>query len=495
MAKSFDPVKPDWWRAALAARAAGTDSKVIGSNDLPIHDSKPMYGFYRMRTNKDGPFVPVAYWFDEEDVAQLRCHVNGVEQEEPAARARWHWAAKNPVSYDDYKAYTEAMTAFREDPQSNPQPKWPDEVHVNVGGKVSSSADKKKAEPAAAPAETAEPKRRSRPAKAKEEPKLRYFHQPDIRQLHSGYEHPSGTFKEIEKAEFDQFAIDYANPVEELSDELSDELDDELPVSAVAKPAVQPEPQLNAAEIAAEVKARAVKTTPVLSHNMAPSAQVSIKLVDDAPPAAGHNSGDAFGQARDEILEWRADLQRRIDAGTPKTQDEANKITDSRTKLGELLSAADKARTEETKPLRERVEAINKRWNDVIRPAETVHKAAAPVIKRFLDIERERAAERQRKLREAEEAANPPPAGQDGPRAAAPPAEEIKVSVGGRRRVSTVKRRVVKISDIKQVAAFFAGSETVNPELLDLLTKLSMKVLTAGMSVPGATLETEEGIR
>ncbi|NJM13184.1 MAG: hypothetical protein HC889_16125 [Synechococcaceae cyanobacterium SM1_2_3] len=90
-----------WWRAALAGQK-------------PAITSEPHPGYYRRRLVKDGPWVPVAIWLDQQLDAdgeltqpeRLLCAVNG-KRADPAEE--WLWVCNNPVSYYDYAAMVERV--------------------------------------------------------------------------------------------------------------------------------------------------------------------------------------------------------------------------------------------------------------------------------------------------------------------------------------------------------------------------------------------------
>ena len=78
-----------FWRRRLAGEV------------VPIHDSDPQSGFYRLKT-KDGTSHPVAYWFAPDGT--LRCRVGSKDINEQTANERWPWASKSPISHEVYKA-------------------------------------------------------------------------------------------------------------------------------------------------------------------------------------------------------------------------------------------------------------------------------------------------------------------------------------------------------------------------------------------------------
>jgi len=79
----------DWYNAALKGQRG------------PIDPNNPKAGFYRTKAGRDGPYVPVAFWYDTHD-GTLRCHKNGRSIDDLAARELWVYAAKNLVPEDSY---------------------------------------------------------------------------------------------------------------------------------------------------------------------------------------------------------------------------------------------------------------------------------------------------------------------------------------------------------------------------------------------------------
>ncbi|HEV7434878.1 MAG TPA: hypothetical protein VGO22_08420 [Pseudorhizobium sp.] len=85
-----------WWQKALK------DPAKIGSKELPVHDSDPQQGYYRVRYGKDKPFEPVAIWKDESGA--WLAYRNGREAN---AEAIWTSCCRHPVSYDAYQTAVE----------------------------------------------------------------------------------------------------------------------------------------------------------------------------------------------------------------------------------------------------------------------------------------------------------------------------------------------------------------------------------------------------
>lgn len=78
----------DFWRRRLAGEV------------IPIHDSEPQAGFYKLRT-RDGAWHPVAYWFAKDGA--LRCRIGDRDVDRQTADERWPWASKHPIPHDVYK--------------------------------------------------------------------------------------------------------------------------------------------------------------------------------------------------------------------------------------------------------------------------------------------------------------------------------------------------------------------------------------------------------
>lgn len=84
-----------WWQAALK------DPSKIGK-ELPVHDSDPHQGYYRVRYGKDKPFEPVAIWKDED--GKWLAYRAG---REVSAEAIWTSCCRHPVTYAAYQSAVE----------------------------------------------------------------------------------------------------------------------------------------------------------------------------------------------------------------------------------------------------------------------------------------------------------------------------------------------------------------------------------------------------
>lgn len=84
----------EWYQKAL------TNPSAIGSKELPVHESEPHPGYYRVR-RKDGPWEAVAIYYPEDSDA-LVAYRDGREVRE--INSLWVWCCRNPVEFDAYEA-------------------------------------------------------------------------------------------------------------------------------------------------------------------------------------------------------------------------------------------------------------------------------------------------------------------------------------------------------------------------------------------------------
>lgn len=81
------PIDPyTWWRAAIAGHPG------------PIHADHPECGYFKLRDGKDGPWKPVAIWYDA--AGNMICRVGNQVRD---AQSVWTYAAKNPIAKDAAK--------------------------------------------------------------------------------------------------------------------------------------------------------------------------------------------------------------------------------------------------------------------------------------------------------------------------------------------------------------------------------------------------------
>jgi hypothetical protein len=93
--------------------------RLLAGEPLAIDANEPAPGYYRVRRRGRDGYIPVAFWRDTK-TGELRCHVDGADISEQRAIEIWPYAAKNPVSSDDY------LERIR-------QGKWPGEHDAVIG--------------------------------------------------------------------------------------------------------------------------------------------------------------------------------------------------------------------------------------------------------------------------------------------------------------------------------------------------------------------------
>lgn len=123
----------DWYNAALKG--------VRG----PIDPNNPKTGFYRVRAGRDGPYIPVAFWYDTHDET-LRCHKNGRSIDDLAARELWVYAAKNLVPEDSYWSVIDGKGWPDNDPSAAAAAKGPEiDPATDPAGSLKAEIDAAKA--------------------------------------------------------------------------------------------------------------------------------------------------------------------------------------------------------------------------------------------------------------------------------------------------------------------------------------------------------------
>ncbi|KHJ56272.1 hypothetical protein LA66_06805 [Aureimonas altamirensis] len=81
-----------WYFTALA-----NPSGIGRTPDLSVHESDPQPGFYRKRRGKNGPFDPVAIWFDGDTL------VAAVGDNMADPHDVWTWCCRAPVTEEAYR--------------------------------------------------------------------------------------------------------------------------------------------------------------------------------------------------------------------------------------------------------------------------------------------------------------------------------------------------------------------------------------------------------
>lgn len=171
---------------------------------------------------------------------------------------------------------------------------------------------------------------------------------------------------------------------------------------------------------------------------------------------------------------------------------EAAKAQSLRSRLLELCRDADKKRDTLKRPHLEAGKAVDEKWQPLVKAA----KAAADKIATALgahetrkaraaaELARKAEEERQRLAREAAKDDQPPPPPPPAPEPAPAPVSTIR---GGYGRAASVKavKTVTAITDMDALFGFLKP----HPELKDLMFKLAQRGVTAGLEVPGVTIE------
>jgi hypothetical protein len=75
--------------------------RLLDGEKIGIDANEPWPGYYKVRRRGRDGYSPVAYWCDEK-TGELRCHMDGTDLGLQRALEIWPYAAKNPVSYEDY---------------------------------------------------------------------------------------------------------------------------------------------------------------------------------------------------------------------------------------------------------------------------------------------------------------------------------------------------------------------------------------------------------
>ncbi len=76
----------EFWRAALRGEKR------------PVQESNPQCGFYKRRTSKDGPWLPIAFWRNND--GEIVCRFQGILVD---PLEHWTFAAKYPVNETPYR--------------------------------------------------------------------------------------------------------------------------------------------------------------------------------------------------------------------------------------------------------------------------------------------------------------------------------------------------------------------------------------------------------
>src|SRR5215469_5199732 len=109
-------------------QAYALHARLLAGERLPIDANDPWSGFYRIRLkSRTGEWSPIAYWYDSH-TKELRCQIDGHDINERQAQELWPYAAKNPVSRNDFS-------------ERQRTGKWPGEHEAVIGHNVAPPDD------------------------------------------------------------------------------------------------------------------------------------------------------------------------------------------------------------------------------------------------------------------------------------------------------------------------------------------------------------------
>jgi hypothetical protein len=207
------------------------------------------------------------------------------------------------------------------------------------------------------------------------------------------------------------------------------------------------------------------------------------------PPAAeiGHNLPEDPAERFKLELEAEKDVVDRILAAPVEDDEAASKCGLLSKRLGELAATIDGTRVELKRPHDNAAKQVQEVFAPLVNRADMMKRQLLAHMQSFMLEKKRKADEEERARREAERKAA---VALDMPEPQARPAARTKSAVmtGG---VTTRTIKVVRISDLGKAASFIAGLETPSSDFVDVVRKLSHRMLTAGISVPGAELVDE----
>src|SRR4051812_28349479 len=91
---------------AMTTDLAYWQNALAGSEQV-VHENDPRPGYYRVRSYRGGPWLPVAIWQDSN--GDLKAVRNGAEAD---AQDLWTWCCRHPVAYETYVAVAERGEAW-----------------------------------------------------------------------------------------------------------------------------------------------------------------------------------------------------------------------------------------------------------------------------------------------------------------------------------------------------------------------------------------------
>lgn len=191
----------------------------------------------------------------------------------------------------------------------------------------------------------------------------------------------------------------------------------------------------------------------------------------DSPPPRDHNlPTDPFERAK-AMIDAEAEQAVAFLATPISDQVAADKAAAWATRVGELAKEADAMRAAEKKPHDEAGKAVQAKWTPIVSKAETTKRDLKRHVEPWLlKLQRE----------EAERRAAAATQGQ------AP--EPVRNAAAGRTGSKVALRTVTRaeITDLPALAAYIAAFKEPNPDFVDVCQRLALRMLTAGVDVPGA---------
>lgn len=195
----------------------------------------------------------------------------------------------------------------------------------------------------------------------------------------------------------------------------------------------------------------------------------------------GRNAASDETEMLGNIEEWSRQAEKALKKGIPENQEEADTVSDIATKLIDYCNEANARRLALTKPFRDAEDQVNAKWMPPIRGGKKLGGDLKTLLNLYMVAERKRRAEEAKKIAE-----------QAGEGVAV---VEAPVRVGTRKTVSIVKETFVVIEDRGKVMGYLAGMENMPQDVLDAIERATLRLLRAGISVPGAKLDTREKAR
>ena len=227
-------------------------------------------------------------------------------------------------------------------------------------------------------------------------------------------------------------------------------------------------------------------------HGRWPDQLAPVEIAADLPP---HERADAELTAqREAMAKWVAEI------GKIATQEQANKAGNFADAFAKLEKSSEEARKSEKQPHKEAADAVDAKWQPVVKRAAELKTWAKKATEPFLIAERARIAAEERAAaearakaaREAEEARRAaaaigsPPAPEP-PQMMAPP--PVKAKAG------KVHLRTETIHDVENVAAFLrwlAAQNNLPEDFVAVLKTLGSRMVKAGLTPDGVVTKQVE---